>query len=165
MHQDNEKQELRIIERLVAQNSKLIDIVDKLIFPASEPSKPFLTLSIIIQNQTYIMADVSLVLGTPKSGLYTLIDNKTGLPITGVSFSNQAIGANSNPEFATFALDASNNVVGTPVAAGSGTVVLTTDASYTDPGDGSAQSGSFTVTKNFTVIAGADGVTLDVVFQ
>ena len=129
-------------------------------------NKPIFTLSTIINKQQFIMADISLTLGgTAPTGVFTLLDNKTATPLTGVTFSNQQVGANSNPEFATFALDGSNNVVPTAVSAGSGTVTFTTHADYTDPGDNSAQSADFTVTKNFTVVAGADGVSLDVVFS
>lgn len=112
------------------------------------------------------MSDVQLVVGSPKTGIFTLIDNKTLLPITTASFSNQAVGANSNPEFATFSLDPANpsNLIGTPLAAGSGTVVVTTDASWTDAGDNSSQTGSFSVTKNYTVTPSADGASFDVVF-
>lgn len=168
---NHEGEELNIIERLITNESKLIGIIDKLTTPPPN-NKPLFTLSITIQNQIYLMANVALVIGSPKTGAFTLTDNKTLLPISGVKYSNQALGANSNPEFATFALALTdpndptslNSVVGTPIAAGSGTLVINTDASYTDPGDGSAQSGSFTVTKAFTVIASADGATFDVVF-
>lgn len=129
-------------------------------------NKPIFALTITIKNQTLIMTDVQLVVGSPKTGIFTLIDNKTLLPITTASFSNQAVGANSNPEFASFALDTANpnNLIGTPIAAGSGTVVITTDASWTDAGDNSSQTGSFSVTKNYTVTPSADGASFDVVF-
>lgn len=130
-------------------------------------NKPIFALTTIINKQKFIyMADVQLVVGSPKTGIFTLIDNKTLLPITTASFSNQAVGANSNPEFASFALDTANpnNLIGTPIAAGSGTVVITTDASWTDAGDNSSQSGSFSVTKNYTVTPSADGASFDVVF-
>lgn len=130
-------------------------------------NKPIFVLSTIINKQQFIfMADVKLVIGSPKTGIFTLIDNKTLLPITSASFSNQAVGANSNPEFASFALDTANpnNLIGTPIAAGSGTVVITTDASWTDAGDNSSQTGSFSVTKNYTVTPSADGASFDVVF-
>jgi hypothetical protein len=111
------------------------------------------------------MADISLAIASPKTGIFTLIDNKTQQPITGATFTNQLVGANSNPAAATFALDASNNAVGTGLTAGSGTVVFQTDAAWTDPGDNSAQTGTgLTVTKNFTVLPSADGATFDVVF-
>lgn len=162
-----EKEFLLIINQLLHQQSVLIRILDRLI-PEPPPviNKPVFTLYTIINSQIYIMANVALVIGSPKTGLFTLIDNKTLLPIPGVTYSNQALGTNSNPEFATFAFDPANPnaVVGTPVAAGSGTVVITTDASYTDPGDGSSQSGSFSVTKAFTVTPSADGASFDVVF-
>lgn len=111
------------------------------------------------------MGDISLTLGTPKTGAYALNDNKTGKAIDGAVFSNQTVGANSNPEVATFALDANNNPVGTPVGSGAGTVIFTSDAAYTDPGDNSSQTQTgLSVSKNFAVITGPDGVSLDVVF-
>jgi hypothetical protein len=157
-------------ERLLVQLAE--DAIHRIPKPENQHNKPIFTLSINTNSQILIMANVALVIGSPKTGLFTLIDNKTLLPITGVKYSNQALGANSNPEFATFALALTdpadpaslNSVIGTPVAAGSGTLVITTDASYTDPGDGSAQSGSFSVTKAFNVVASADGASFDVVF-
>lgn len=167
-----EKEELKIIEHLLSNESKLIDIIDRLTTPVKPNNKPFFTLYTITNKQINLMANVALVIGSPKTGLFTLIDNKTLLPISPVTYSNQALGANSNPEFASFALTQTdpndpaslNSVVGTPIAAGSGTLVIITDASYNDPGDGSAQSGSFSLTKAFTVVASADGASFDVVF-
>lgn len=128
-------------------------------------SLPIFALTTSINNQIYIMANVSLVLGTPKSGVFTLLDNKT-LAVLAATFSNQSVGANSNPELASFAIDPSNanQVIGTGIAAGSGTVVITTHAEWTDPGDNSNQTNDFSVTKNYTVIASADGASFDVVF-
>lgn len=155
-------------KRLWEENRRLTTII-KILAERQHPphhSKPIFNVYFEIKNQSNIMANVVLVIGSPKSGIFTLIDNKTLLPIVNPVFSNPAVGANSNPEFATFALDPANpnSLIGTPVAAGTGTVVITTDASYTDAGDGSAQSGSFSVTKTFVVQASADGVTFDVVF-
>jgi len=163
-----ESTELKIIEHLALNNARLTEIIllDRLRNPPVD-RKPILTLSITIQNQLFIMADITLNLGIAKNGIFTLTDAKTGSVITDASFSNQAVGSSSNPEFATFALDPSNpnRVIGTPVAAGSGTVVITTDASWTDLGDGAAKSASFSVTKAFTVIGSADGANFDVVFS
>lgn len=158
-----EKEELEIIERLIGNNKQLIEIVGRLAVPPKQ--KPIFTLGTFINNKFYIMADVSLVLGTPKTGVFTLLDNKTGSPIA-ASFSNQSVGTNSNPEFASFSLDPANpnQVIGSGVAAGSGTVVISTHADYSDPGDGTAQSADFSVTKNYSVIASADGASFDVVF-
>lgn len=146
---------------------KLADAVDNLSKLAGKSRRPIFALTTFINNNQFIlMADVKLVIGSPKSGLFTLIDNKTLLPISPVNFSNQAVGANSNPEFASFALDTNNpnQVIGSGIAAGSGTVIITTHAAYTDPGDGSPQEGDFSVTKNYTVVPSADGATFDVVF-
>lgn len=167
----NESDLIRFVERQESTIGKLVGIVDKLT-QHRDQNRPVFTLSTIINNQILIMANVALVIGSPKTGLFTLIDNKTLLPITPVTYSNQALGANSNPEFATFALAQTdpndptslNSVVGTPVAPGSGTLVISTTANYSDPGDGSAQSGTFSVTKAFAVVASADGASFDVVF-
>ena len=147
---------------------KLVDIIDRLTRNTEhKKERPIFVLTTIINHQNLIlMADVQLVVGSPKTGIFTLIDNKTLLPITSASFSNQAVGFNSNPEFATFALDTANpnNLIGTPIAAGSGTVMITTNASWTDAGDNSSQTGSFSVIKNFTVIASQDGASFDIIF-
>lgn len=109
------------------------------------------------------MADVSLAIASPKPGTPQMTDNKSQLVITDAVFSAQAVGANSNPEFADFTFDGTN-YIGTGKAAGSGTVVLTAHVTYTDPGDGSAQEEDVTVTKNFVVLPSADGATFDVIF-
>jgi hypothetical protein len=165
----SDKETIEILLKILKIESQMAqDLVDRL--PKPDSNKPIFTLSTNIQNQLFIMADLSLVLGTPKTGLFTLTDNKTGAVLT-PKFSNQALGTNSNPEFATFALAPTdptdptslNSLVATPVAAGSGSVVITTDASYTDS-SGVAGTGSFTQTKKFSVTLAADGVSFDVVF-
>lgn len=110
------------------------------------------------------MADISLQLGTPKTGAFQLIDNKTGAANTTAVFSNQATDSNSNPEFATFSIDGSGNPVGTPVASGAGTAIFRAHVEATDLGDNSPISADLSVSKNFAVITGPDGVSLDVVF-
>jgi hypothetical protein len=153
-----EKEELSIIE-------KLVNIVGRLI-EDDEENLPIFTLSTIIQHQLFIMSDITLTLGTPKTGLFTLTDNKTGIVITDAVFSNQAIGTNSAPTIAVFALDTANpsHLIASPLASGTGTIEITTDAKYTDPGDGTVKTGLFTATKLFAVLLLADGATFDVVF-
>jgi hypothetical protein len=162
----DDKKLFKIIDELFESQEKLIRIIDKLA-GQTQKQKPILTLSTFINNKQFIMADIALTLGgKPQTGVFTLLDAKDG-SVLSATFSNQALGANSNPEFATFALDASNNVIPTPVAVGGGTLVLSAHADYTDKGDGSSQSQDFTQTKNFTVVAGVgpNGATLDVVFS
>lgn len=111
------------------------------------------------------MADISLQLGPPKSGAFQVTDNKTGQPISGAVLTNQATDTNSNPEVATFEIDASGTPVGTPIASGAGTVIFRAHvAGINDPGDGTPIDADFQVAKNFAVITGPDGVSLDVVF-
>lgn len=113
-----------------------------------------------------IMADIQLqVGGGNKLTNFTLFDNVTGQPISGVVFSNQQIVSNSNPSAANFVIPANPNmVISQPLAAGSGVMVASATASYTDPGDGQAKTGSFTVTKNFNVLGAAHGASLDLPF-
>lgn len=154
----------REIKRLTEIIEKETEIINRL---TKQQRKPILTLSTIINNKTFIMADISLTLGgTAPTGIFTLTDSKDGSVIA-ATFSNQQVGNNSNPEFATFSLDGNNNVVPTAIATGSGTIDFSTHADYTDKGDGSSQSQDFTVTKNFSVVAVAtpDGATFDVVFS
>lgn len=154
------------------ENKRLLGIIEVLsqtLLNLTKKKPDNATFDVIFNNNKNlkIMSDVSLVLGTPKTGVFQMTDNKTGLAITTAVFANQAAGANSNPGAATFAIDPANpnSPVATPVAAGTGTIVFTTDATWTDPGDGSSQSRTgLSVTKNFSVIASADGASFDVVF-
>lgn len=112
------------------------------------------------------MTNVKLIIGgTPGAGAFTLLDNKD-LSVINATFSNQAVGQNSNPEIAAFSIGTDpNTVTATAIASGSGTVVLTASASWIDKGDQSSQTDDFTVTKTFIVVPSADGASLDVVFS
>jgi len=103
------------------------------------------------------MADINLQIGQLKTAGFVLIDNVTLQQING-TFSNQTILSNSNPQFATFSIGANPNYVNaTGVQVGSGTVVISLHADYTDAGNGTAQSQDFTITKTFTVIGNPNG--------
>lgn len=143
--------------------------VDRLTQGHEPANKPLLVLTTLINNQTFIFMDIQLTLGaTPKDGVFALLDTVTGGILTGVTFTGQTVGANSNPAAATFAIDPAdttgNSVLPTPLAAGSGTCVFGATASYTDSKGNTQTNVPFTVVKNFTVILGADGVTLDIIF-
>lgn len=158
-----------IIKKQVDTIERLTKIIDKGHHHKKHRNKPIFALTTLINNQTFIMADIQLTLGaTPKDGVFALIDSVTGAILTGVSFSKQAIGANSNPSAATFAIDpadtTNNSVLPTPLAAGSGTIGFAATATYTDSTGAVQTDVPFTIVKNFTVVLGADGVTLDVIF-
>ena len=143
--------------------------IDRLTRNTEPPRKPIFVLSTIINNQKFIyMADIKLTLGVTSKGpgIFTLIDNVTGAVLTGVTFSNQQIGANSNPAAATFAFSTpdNNSVDGTPLAAGSGTIAFATQATYADSLGVTQTNVPFTLVKNFTVALGADNVSFDVTF-
>lgn len=159
-HRHPEHKETALEIKIIAQ---LVQIVDRLTDTKHPAQKPIFALTTLINNQLVTMANITLVLGTPKTGVFTLLDSALN-PITGVSFSNQVVGANSNPEFASFVLDSGNpnNLIGTALAAGSGTIVISTDANYTDPADGQNKTSSFSITKNYIVTSGS--VTFDIIF-
>jgi hypothetical protein len=171
LQMERELEERRTRREEISAINKLATVIDRLTKhevhhkPCGE--KPIFALTTIINSQNLIfMADIKIIAGIPVTGIFTLLDNKTLQPLSGVSFSNQAVGFNSAPNVATFALDASNNLIGTNVAtSGSGTVTVTTDATYTDLGDQTQHSGSFSVTKNFTVVPSQDGVSFEIVFS
>ena len=157
---------LRIALQIINSQMRVIDRQARTIEHISKKkSKPILVLTTIINNQTFIMADITLTIGTIGTGNMALIDNVTGNPVA-ATFSNQAVGANSNPEVATFELNPANpnQVKGTAHAAGSGTIVISANGSYTDAGDGSVHTDeAFTVTKNFSVAVSPNGATFDLI--
>lgn len=161
-----EKKEIRTIEELGEAVLLLERDNIKLSRKLEKSRRPVLGLAVVINNNLYIMPDIALTISGPNlPGIFVLTDNKTSAVIANPVFSAQAVGANSNPAAATFALDLDNKVVPTAIAVGSGTVVFSTHATYTDPGDNSPEEGDFNVTKVFTVKASPDGASLDVVFS
>lgn len=161
--------ELEIIEQLVIEIERQEEEISRLTALLPKPTKPHpVTFDVVfINNKNTKMGDILLAIANPKPGIFTITDNKTQLPVVAV-FANQSVGANSNPAAATFAMDPANpnNAIGTGLAAGTGTIVFQTDATWTDPGDQSAQSlTAATVTKNFSVLPSADGGSFDVVFS
>jgi hypothetical protein len=169
MEMERVLQERRMQREEISAINKLATVIDRLTKERETECyrKPIFVLSTIIDNQTFIiMADIKLTLGaTNKNGLFTLIDSVTGAVIA-ATFSNQAVGANSNPTSATFALDPANlnSAIPTPLAAGTGTIGFSTNATYVDSTGATQTNVQFTLTKNFSVVLGADGVSFDVVF-
>lgn len=120
---------------------------------------------LVLTINNIIMADIQLTVGQLKTAAFKLYNATTGALIPGAVFSNQQVGANSNPASASFVLNSSNPsfVNQNGLAVGSGTIVFTATAQYTDPGDGLSHTEPYSVTKNFTVTGTANGATLDVV--
>ena len=132
----------------------------------AKKTKPVLQLTQFINNQLFIMADITISSGQVVGANLKLFDNVTGNEIP-ATFSNQQILSNDHPEFANFTINPSDNnrVNGQWVAAGAGTVVVGANASYTDPGDGSVHTDEpFTVTKTFETIGAPHGAHLDLQF-
>jgi len=141
----------------------LVRIIDRITGCAHPVHKPIFALTTFINNQLFIMADITLTIGTPKTGVFTLLDPSLD-PITNAVFFNQTVGTNSNPALATFAFDPGNpnNPIATGLTAGSGTIDFSTNATYTF--NGQSFSASFGITKNYLVSA-SGVVTFDVPFN
>lgn len=113
------------------------------------------------------MADINLQIGVSKSKNFTLRDATNNAPIS-ANYSNLQF-SNSNPASATFqadsgAPDPESLVKAIPVAVGSGTVAITVDVTYTDPGDGVQRTETKTLTKTFEVTGTPHGANLELVF-
>lgn len=114
-----------------------------------------------------IMAEINLqVGGGNKNANLTLFNSVTNQPIAGVTWSNQQIVSNSNPSVANIEIPPGNPnmVIAQPLSEGSGTVVISASASYTDSGDGQVKTGNFSKSKSFNVIGAPHGATFDVPF-
>lgn len=113
------------------------------------------------------MADINLQIGGTKSGSFVIKDAVTNTTLS-ANYSNLQF-SNSNPEFATFqpnssVSDPESMVKGFPLAVGSGTVVITVDVTYTDPGDGVQRTETKTLSKTFEVTGTPHGANLELVF-
>lgn len=112
----------------------------------------------ILQIMALSIASNQKVLGT-----LGLVDQITSAPVTGTFSGTGAIS--DNAAAFTASVDADGDVVVTGVAAGTGNLVVTSTAAFTDS-TGTAQSQSLSVTIGVTItaIVTADAVALTVTF-
>lgn len=113
------------------------------------------------------MADINLKIGEAKASSFILRDSVNN-SLLSATYSNLQF-SNSNPSVATFqanssAPDPESIVKASSLAVGSGTVVITVDVTYTDPGDGVQRTETKTLTKTFEVTGTPHGANLDIVF-
>ena len=103
--------------------------------------------------------------GSKYAGI-NVIDQVTGVAITPVTISNVVV-QNNNPELATIIQNPSNTsgLKATPIAAGSGTALVTCHVVYTDPGDGLQKSEDKSILLSYTVSGTPHGVRLALTFN
>lgn len=103
--------------------------------------------------------------GSKYAGI-SVIDQVTGTAITPVTISNVVV-QNNNPELATIIQNPSNpsGLKATPIAAGSGTALVTCHVVYTDPGDGLQKSEDKSILLSYTVSGTPHGVRLALTFN
>lgn len=151
----NNKKELDIIEDLVGIVKELFHenrILRK--------RKPILALKVTINGSNYIIMNTTLTLGFNATSKFVLIDNKTLLPVT-ATFTDQTVSTDA-PGVATFVIDTvnPNQVDATPVATGSGNILIGATATYTDSNTGQVVTAPFTASYPFSVTQAAEGLTL-----
>jgi hypothetical protein len=136
--------------------------------------KASLLFAALLMFSLYVLAEKPLVDTTTvtvqvgSSSKYAAINvidlvngNYVNATVTNVSVQN------NNPEIATVAPNPTDNrsIRVSPIAAGTGTAVVSCHLSYVDPGDGLTKSEDKTITIAFTVIASPHGVKLSLLFN
>lgn len=131
----------------------------------AKKTKPVLQLTQFINNQLFIMADITLTIGQNIGFQIKLFDNVTNEELT-ATLANTSV-SNTNPEFAGFSVSPffTNIVNGNGISTGSGTITITADVTYTDPGNGQTVTENLSVTKSFEVIGSPHGAHIDIVIS
>jgi hypothetical protein len=101
--------------------------------------------------------------GVTKASTITVVDSITGSPLSS-SISNVVV-QNINPEFANVALLSGTTVKAAPVAAGTGTAIVSCNVSYVDPGDGLQKNQTKSVLLSYTVTGTPHGANLTLSFN
>lgn len=159
-----EKDEFKIIYRLLENESRLLKIVEELLPHESHKHKVRLVLNQKLNNNSIfqIMA-LTLVSNQQVAGTLGLVDQVTNLPVSG-TFAGTSAASDTAAAF-TASVDASGSVVVAGVAAGTGNLSVSTTATYTDS-TGAAQTAPLAVTipVTITAVVTADAVSLVVNF-
>lgn len=158
-----EREYISIIEKLLRNESRLIDLVARLILNDNQPHKVSLVLTQSIKKSKFITMAISIAANQKVLGTLGLVDQVTQQAVTG-SFTG-ATATSDTPAAFTASADDSGNVTLTAVAAGSGTLSVSALAAFTDSTN-VAQSQQLTATVPVTVTAvvAADAVNLVVNF-
>jgi hypothetical protein len=124
---------------------------------------PKLVIYQVVNNKKSQIMSLTLVSNQKVAGVLGLVDVVTGNPVT-ASFANVSATSDTPAAF-TVSVDSSNNIDVVGVAAGSGTITVQADASYTDS-TGAAKTETLTVTVDVVISAVivADKVALTVTF-
>lgn len=149
----------RIIDELVRTNEELALAVRILLEQRNRP-----ILAIASTDLNYIIMNSTLTLGIDAVTQVVLLDNATLQPNTTAVFSGLSVSSDT-PSVATFAVDSVilTQIDATPVAAGSGNLIVTVTADYTDSNTGLPVTGAaFTATIPFTVVASPEGLLLSI---
>ena len=113
------------------------------------------------------MANINLQVGGSKTTNFIVRDATNNAPLS-ANFSNLQI-ANTNPEVASFisdttASDPESRVKAIATAIGGGTINISVDITYVDPGDGVQRTETKTLTKTFEVTGTPHGASIDIIF-
>lgn len=151
------KLELEIIEDLIKIIEGLLqDRKRGCTRPRRRRNRPLLVLT----NQNNILMNTILTLGNPATSSLILVDNVTLQPVA-ATFTGQTVSSDT-PSVATFAFDIANptQVDATPLTVGTGNILLTATATYTDSNTGLVVTRLFSASYTFSVVATPEGLTL-----
>jgi cell fate (sporulation/competence/biofilm development) regulator YmcA (YheA/YmcA/DUF963 family) len=153
----------RLLEEAILENQRLTKIIDKLINPQKHSVHLVLTQN-INQTKSILMA-LTLATNQTSTGTLGLIDSVTQQPVT-ATFDTQTYVSSDVTIFTAAAGTDPNTVVITPVAAGSATLNVSANASYTDSaGNAQVSPETASVSVTVTAVVTADAVTLVVNFS
>lgn len=109
----------------------IIEVIDFIIIGKKvyKPHIPELILTTICNNQKFTFMEIALFVDQSVIGSLALQDSSTKQPITDATFSNVSVTVDA--AVAGASVDGTNVTV-KPVAAGTGTVVIVADVTYTD---------------------------------
>lgn len=153
----------RLLEEELIENQRLTKIIDKLINPQKH-NVHLVLITNINQTKSILMA-LTLATNQSSTGTLGLIDSVTQQPVT-ATFDTQTYVSSDATVFTAAQGGDPNTVVITPVAAGSATLNISANATYTDS-TGAAQVSPETASISVTVtsVVTADAVTLVVNFS
>lgn len=115
------------------------------------------------------MQNAKLKVGVTVTGLLALMDQITGQKIESAVFSNFGIMGNTNPGLCSFsflstASSSNPQVQAIPLVAGSATLSIISDVSWTDQNGDTQSALAMQLSKPYNVVPTSDGVALDIIF-
>lgn len=160
-HERNELEKL--LEEEIQEVKRLTNIIRELTERNKHSYRLVLTKN--INNSNFIIMSLSLAANQSSIGQLSIVDNTSGA-VVAATFANVQANVSDATLFSAV-VNSDNSITVSGVAAGSGTLSIQADASYTDGNTGLATTQTLTESVDVTVSAviSPEGVTLQVTFS